>query len=638
MCGIAGFVHSGVGDEEAAALLRRMTDIIRHRGPDDDGHWVGDEVGLGMRRLSIIDVAGGQQPITNEDGSVLVVFNGEIYNYATLRRELEAAGHRFATNSDTETIVHAYEDDGPDFVRRLHGMFAIALWDRRRRRLVLTRDRFGKKPIHYAFDGRRLVFGSEIKSLLLAPELPRTLDPVAIGQYFTYGYIPAPRTAFAGIQKLPAATTLVYEDGAVALRRYWTLDFTPRCDDDEETAARRVRELLREAVRKRLISEVPLGAFLSGGIDSSAVVALMSQVSDERVKTFSIGFEEQDYSEVEYARTIARRYDTDHHEFVVRMDLLDVLPRLIWDFDEPFADESMIPTYYVSKLAREYVTVALSGDGGDEIFGGYNSYARAIQAEALASRFGPLRRLAPHVAALLPDGVRGKNRLRTLGDPPEQAFVETQTVYGAPMLARLLRPEFLAQGGDPRRITLDHFAEVPDLDFYPRMQHVDVECYLPYDILVKVDKASMLTSLEARAPLLDHELAEYVESLPVAVRNRGNEKKYLLKRAMRGLLPDEILDRRKMGFGVPLEHWLRADLKDLIHDVLDSQQARNRGVVDTGEVRRLLDDHQGRLQNHSRRIWAWLCFELWARMYLDGIDRPEDAMPRVRAASAAGTA
>lgn len=618
MCGIAGFVHSGLNAEDACALLHGMTDIIRHRGPDDDGSWLGDDAGLGMRRLSIIDVQGGKQPITNEDGSVVVVFNGEIYNYQQLRRELEATGHQFATNSDTETIVHAYEEDGLDFVRRLHGMFAIALWDRRRRRLVLTRDRFGKKPVHYAFDGRRLIFGSEIKSLLLAPGLRRELDPIGISQYFTYGYIPAPRTAFAGIQKLPAGHTLSFEDDRIHLHQYWQLDFTPRCTDDDETAAQRVRELLQEAVRMRLISEVPLGAFLSGGIDSSTVVALMSQVATERVKTFSIGFEEQDYSEVEYARLVARRYDTDHHELVVRLDLLDALPRLVWDFDEPFADASMVPTYYVSKLARDHVTVALSGDGGDELFGGYNSYLRGMQEVRLSQRVGPLRALGPLAGALLPDGMRGKNRLRNLGLPPEARFTEAASVLPTWLRQRMLRPDFVFQGeSDPRRAQLDRFAEVPTLDHFTRMQRVDVETYLPYDILVKVDKASMLTSLETRAPLLDHVLAEYVASLPHDVRNRGGQPKYLLKRAVRDLLPQENLSRSKMGFGLPVEHWLRADLRELTYDLLHSQPAQSRGVVDTQQVERLLADHQRRLRNHTQPIWTWLCFELWCRIYLD---------------------
>jgi asparagine synthase (glutamine-hydrolysing) len=640
MCGIAGFVNIGLDTEGASIVLRDMTGIIRHRGPDDDGHWLSDSAGLGMRRLSIIDVRGGKQPITNEDGSVIAVFNGEIYNYQQLRQELEAAGHQFATNSDTETIVHAYEDDGLDFVRRLRGMFAIALWDRHRRRLVLTRDRFGKKPIHYSVDNGRLIFGSEIKSLLLAPDMRRQLDPIAVNQYFTFGYIPAPRTAFAGILKLPAAHTLCFEDGRVSLQRYWQIDFTPQCTDDEETAARRVRELLTEAVRVRLMSEVPLGAFLSGGVDSSTVVALMSEIATEPVKTFSIGFEEQDYSEVEYARLVAKRYRTDHHEFVVRPNLLSVLPQLAWAFDEPFADASMVPTYYVSKLAREHVTVALSGDGGDELFGGYDSYVRGMRETRLSERAGPLRTLGPVMGSLLPDGMRGKNRLRNLGLPPEERFTEAASVVSTPLRHRLLQPEFVFHGtSDPRRVQLDCFAEEPGLDLFTRMQRVDVKTYLPYDILVKVDKASMLTSLETRAPLLDHVLAEYVASLPHEVRNRGGQPKYLFKRAAYDLLPRENLTRRKMGFGLPVEHWLRGDLRELANDLLSSQQARHRGVIDTRLVEQLLVDHQSRLRNYTRPIWTWLCFELWCRIYLDqtNVDTPALERGHQHAPTLAGT-
>lgn len=625
MCGIAGFVHPGLDVEGAEALLQRMTAIIRHRGPDDDGHWLGDDVGLGMRRLSIIDVAGGRQPIANEDGSVIAVFNGEIYNYQQLRHELEAAGHHFSTNSDTETIVHAYEDEGVDFVRRLRGMFAIAVWDRRRGRLVLARDRFGKKPLHYTTVGDRLVFGSEIKSLLLAPDVRRELDPAAVSQYFAFGYISAPRTAFLNIHKLPAAHTLTFEHGDVTLLPYWRLDFTPRSADDEETAVRTVRELLTEAVRIRLMSEVPLGAFLSGGVDSSAVVALMSQVSNQQVKTFSIGFEEQDFSEVEYARLVANRYDTDHHEFIVRMDLLEVLPRLIWAFDEPFADASMIPTYYVSQLARQHVTVALSGDGGDELFGGYHSYTRAMRDNLTSKRLGPLRTLGPVTAALLPDHMRGKKRLRALGMSPEERSVEAASIYAAEERIRLLQPEFLRAGSDPLQERVSCFSEVAALDFFTQMQAVDVARYLPYDILVKVDKASMFTSLETRAPLLDHVLAEYLASLPHSVRNPNERQKHLLKRAVRDLLPDENLQRRKMGFGIPIQHWLRGELNGLIWDLLRSQRARNRGVVDTKQIEHFLIDHQQGVRNHSRHIWSWLCFELWCRLYLDPSEVPEAA-------------
>lgn len=643
MCGIAGFVNLGLQGHLASELLHAMTDIVQHRGPDDEGHWLGDGVGLGMRRLSIIDVNGGKQPIMNEDGSVIAIHNGEIYNYQTVRRELEATGHRFLTNSDTETIVHAYEEDGLDFVRRLRGMFAIALWDRQRQRLVLARDRFGKKPLHYLYDGRRVIFGSELKSLLLAPEVPRDLDPAAITQYFTYGYIPAPRTALLGIQKLPPAHILTFEGGHVHLRRYWQLDFTPRITDDAETAVQRVRELLREAVRLRMISDVPLGAFLSGGVDSSSVVALMSELSPERVKTFSIGFEEQDYSELEYARLVAQRYDTDHHEFIVRLDVLDILPHLIWDFDEPFADASMVPTYYVSRLARQQVTVALSGDGGDELFGGYTRYARAVSQLALSQKVGPLCSLVSAASALVPEGMRGKNALRNLALEPEHWYTEQVSIFPTPLRARLLRPEFVERcQEDPRRAQLDRFADVPTLDYYTRLQHVDVATYLPYDILVKVDKASMFASLETRAPLLDHVLAEYVAALPHAVRNRAGQQKYLLKRALHAALPPEVLNRRKMGFGLPVEHWLRGELKDLTWDLLHSQQATARGIVDIQFIRRLLLDHQHRTRNHDLRIWAWLCFELWCRMYLDRSDVPELAStaskPRDRGVASASSA
>jgi asparagine synthase (glutamine-hydrolysing) len=596
-----------------------MTDIITHRGPDEDGHWLGDGVGLGMRRLSIIDLSGGQQPITNEDGSVLVVFNGEIYNYRELRADLERAGHHFATNSDTETIVHAYEEDGLDFPRRLHGMFAIALWDRKRQRLVLVRDRFGKKPLYYAHDGQRFIFGSEMKSLLLAPNLPRDLDPHAIGEYFTFGYISSPRSALASVAKLPAAHTLTFEQGRVDLRRYWSLDFTPRSPDDAEAAARRVRELVLAAVRKRLISEVPLGAFLSGGVDSSIVVAAMSQVGTERVKTFSIGFEEESHSELEYARLVAQRYDTDHHEFIVRPDLLDVLPRLVWTFDEPFADASMVPTYYVSKMARQHVTVALSGDGGDELYGGYRRYTRAMDDIRLARKLGPMRPLASVAGAVMPEGMKGKNRLSSLASDPAEHYVELLSIFPSHVRSRLLLPEYRFSGADdPRQVQLRHFADAHDLDFYTRMQHTDVQGYLTEDILMKVDKASMATSLEARAPLLDHELAEYVASLRHEVRNPGEQKKYILKKAMADLLPEQTLTRSKMGFSLPVDGWLRGPLRDLAWDTLTSQRAANRGVLDPHEVRRLLDAQRSEARNNGSRIWAMLCFELWCRAYLDG--------------------
>src|SRR5947209_13867606 len=410
MCGIAGFIDGERHSELAEQLIDRMCEVIRHRGPDDQGVWVGDGAALGMRRLAIIDVAGGHQPIFNEDESILVVFNGEIYNYYELQQELQVHGHHFRTNSDTEVIVHAYEEYGDDCVKHLRGMFTFAIWDRKRQRLLAARDRFGKKPLNYYWDGHRLIFGSEIKSILEAG-IPREVNHIALDEYLVYCCVPAPNTLFRGVMKLPAAHILVYENRQISTKRYWELPFTPTCRDDEATAIERTRALLKEAVEVRLMSEVPLGAFLSGGVDSSVVVGLMSSMMSQPVKTFSIGFEEDDYSELPYARQIANNFGTDHHEFLVRPDLVSVLPQLAWAYDEPFGDASVLPTYYVSKLAREHVTVALSGDGGDEIFGGYMSYQRELSISRIP---GFIRFLLGYGSMLMPDGMRGKRRLGSL--------------------------------------------------------------------------------------------------------------------------------------------------------------------------------------------------------------------------------
>src|SRR5437763_1105943 len=424
MCGIAGFIDVERSRENAEQLIDRMCQVIRHRGPDDQGVWVGNGVGLGMRRLSIIDLAGGQQPIFNEDRSILIVFNGEIYNYRELQKELQERGHRFTTNSDTETIVHAYEEYGDDCVKHLRGMFTFAIWDRKRQRLLAARDRFGKKPLNYYWDGQRLIFGSEIKSILEA-DIPREINHIALDEYLVYRCIPTPHTLFKDVMKLPAAHILIYENGQISTKRYWDLPFTPTCQDDEATAIERTRELLKEAVQVRLMSEVPLGAFLSGGVDSSIVVALMSQMLAQPVKTFSIGFEEDDYSELPYARQVARHFGTDHHEFFVKPELVSVLPQLAWAYDEPFGDASMLPTYYVSKLAREHVTVVLTGDGGDEIFGGYSRYAReyAINRTSII-----LRLLQGYGSLLLPEGMRGKKRLGNIHRDLPTRYVKTEAL------------------------------------------------------------------------------------------------------------------------------------------------------------------------------------------------------------------
>jgi asparagine synthase (glutamine-hydrolysing) len=616
MCGIAGFIDVERSRDSATQLIDCMCKVIRHRGPDDQGVWVGDGAALGMRRLSIIDLAGGHQPIFNEDQSNLVVLNGEIYNYRELQKDLQERGHHFRTNSDTETIVHAYEEYGDDCVKHLRGMFTFALWDRNRQRLLAARDRFGKKPLNYYWDGQRLIFGSEIKSILEAG-IPREVNPIALDEYLVYRCVPAPNTLFKGVMKLPAAHILVYEDGQICTKRYWELPFTPTCKDDEATAIERTRALLREAVEVRLMSEVPLGAFLSGGIDSSIVVGLMSQVMSQPVKTFSIGFEEDDFSELPYARQVANHFGTDHQEFFVRPELISVLPQLAWAYDEPFADSSMLPTYYVSKLAREHVTVVLTGDGGDEIFGGYTHYRR----EWFISRIPPIvRSLLGFGSRFMPDGMRGKKRLGSLPrDLPTRAS-QSGMLFRADLRSSMYSPEYFAQVCDhnPYQRLISEFRAVSDLDVTAQLQYVDVRAYLANDILVKVDKASMFNSLETRAPLLDQYLVEYVASLPSAIRTRNGTLKYLLKKAAANLLPAEILARGKQGFGVPIKHWFRGDLNGYAYDLLLSPRAQQRGIFDPEFIRNLLKAHaRTTLVNHSDAIWTLLCLELWFQVYMD---------------------
>jgi asparagine synthase (glutamine-hydrolysing) len=616
MCGIAGFIDAERSRENAEQLIDRMCQVIRHRGPDDQGVWVGEGVALGMRRLSIIDLAGGHQPIFNEDQSILVVLNGEIYNYRELQKELQERGHHFRTNSDTETIVHAYEEYGDDCVKHLRGMFTFALWDRKRQRLLAARDRFGKKPLNYYWDGQRLIFGSEIKSILEAG-IPREINPIALDEYLVYRCVPAPNTLFKGVMKLPAAHILVYENGQISTKRYWELPFTPTCRDDEATAIERTRALLKDAVEVRLMSEVPLGAFLSGGIDSSIVVGLMSSVMSQPVKTFSIGFEEDDFSELPYARQVARRFGTDHHEFFVRPERISVLPELVWAYDEPFADSSMLPTYYVSKLAREHVTVVLTGDGGDEIFGGYTHYRR----EWLISRIPPiLRSLLGFASRFMPDGMRGKRRLGSLPrDLPTRAS-QSGRIFRVDLRSSMYSPEYFARVCDhnPYERLISEFQAVSNLDVTAQLQYVDVRAYLANDILVKVDKASMFNSLETRAPMLDQYLVEYVASLPSTIRTHNGVLKYLLKKVAADLLPAEIVTRRKQGFGVPIKHWFRGDLNDYAYELLLSPRAQQRGIFNPEFIRDLLQAHaRTTLVNHSDAIWALLCLELWFQTYMD---------------------
>jgi len=621
MCGIAGIVRAP-GEAPSRESLEAMGGALAHRGPDEATLAFYGRAGFSFRRLSIIDVAGGAQPIDNEDGRCHVVLNGEIYNHLELRAELEAHGHRFRTHCDVETVVHGYEEWGDAVARRLRGMFAFALWDESRQRLLLARDRLGKKPLVYHEANGEIAFASELRALLRAPGVPREADVAAIHEYLTYQYVPHPRTAFAGVAKLPPAHLLVFEDGRSRIERYWSLSFRPPLAIDETEAASEVRRLLRDAVKVRLMSEVPLGAFLSGGLDSSAVVALMAEF--HRVKTFSIGFEEDVFDERPFAALVARRYGTEHHEFVVRPDATEVLPRLVEHYGEPFADSSALPTWYLARLTRQHVTVALDGDGGDELFAGYDRY-RALAAYRLMARLPAGRGLA-HAIANRAAGIglpaRARRLLAAASSTPEESYARTVSVFAPEETRALYTPEMIARtkGVDPYDGLRRAFAASDAADLLGRTLHVDTLTYLPDDLLVKVDIATMAHGLEARSPLLDHPLVEFAARLPSRLKLRGSCGKRVLRRAAADLLPAPILRRRKAGFGVPIGRWFRGELRGYLEDVLLSMAARSRGFFDPAAVRALVRSHVAGLRDRSAQLWALLMLELWCRRFLDAPD------------------
>src|SRR3990172_4397144 len=632
MCGIAGIVNV-TGRPVDEALLRAMTTVQAHRGPDGEGFARSGGAGLGHRRLAIIDLATGDQPMASDDGTIRIVFNGEIYNFRDLRRELESSGARFRTTSDTEVILKAYEAYGPGCVSRLRGMFAFAILDERARRLFLARDRAGIKPLVYAWDGRRLLFASEIKGILEDHGVPRELDREALGDYLTYHYVPAPRTIFKAIRKLPPASTVVQslDGGEPVVFRYWTLRLDPDHGPTEQEWIERLRAEMADAVQSHMVSDVPIGAFLSGGVDSGTVVALMAQASSAPIRTFSIGFDEADFDELRFARQVAARYGTDHYELVVKPNALDVLPKLAWHFDEPFADSSAIPTYYVSKITREHVTVALSGDGGDESFAGYRRYAQAL---GFHERFdqGPARLMRPLLrlaSRLLPVGAPGQALTGMLGAGPIERYFRLITYQRRETLRRLLSDELadLARSAaDPG--SFSRLASEGDAPYYvSTLQHIDIATYLPGDILAKVDGMSMAVSLESRVPLLDHRLMEFLATIPSTLKLRNGSGKYLLQRAMAQDLPGEILTRKKMGFGVPLGAWFRRELRDMTRDVLLGPRARQRGIFRASEVDSLLATHDAGRRDCSARLWSLVCFELWMRQW---VDRTPTAAPGAR--------
>jgi asparagine synthase (glutamine-hydrolysing) len=619
MCGIAGVLDfGGQADPE---LLARMCRAIEHRGPDARGVHVDGPAGLGIQRLAIIDVAGGDQPIFNEDRSVAVVLNGEIYNYLELREDLIARGHRFATSSDTEVLVHLYEEHGDAMVGRLRGMFAFAIWDRRGRRLFLARDRVGKKPLFWTEHGGVLRFASELSSLLQDPRIPRELDPRAVEAYLGLGYVPDPMCVLRGVHKLPPASTLAADDRGQRVERYWSLDYSNKLDIDEHEAAERLRDLIDEATRIRLMSEVPLGAFLSGGIDSSAIVAAMARHTSEPVKTFSIGFGQASYDETRFARAVAEQFSTDHREFRVEPEALSIMPRLARHYGEPFADPSAIPSFYLAELTSRHVTVALNGDGGDESFAGYTRYGRGnllLRLRGLRPLAAPLTRL-PEGPAQRSARTRIRRHASAIAKPPWEAYGMGIMIFEREQRARLLSPAFAAELGEfeaesvlaaPWRTSSAR--ELPD-----RMLDLDVQTYLAGDLLPKMDIATMAYSLEARSPFLDHVLMEFAAALPARMKLRGTRGKRILKQALRGTLPDEILDRPKMGFGVPLDHWFRHELRDLPAERLLDPAALERGYLRREEIERLIAEHHDGRADHSFRLWSLLQLDSWHREVAD---------------------
>jgi asparagine synthase (glutamine-hydrolysing) len=631
MCGIAGiFDYRGRRDADRR-LLRRMTDIIVHRGPDGDGFHYAPGVGLGHRRLAIVDLAGGDQPIYNEDHTVCIVYNGEIYNFQPLMTELSALGHVFRTRCDTEVIVHAWEEWGAACLDRLNGMFAFALLDERRETLFLARDRLGEKPLYYSFlsDGR-LLFASELKSLLCCPQLDRRLDPQAVEEFFALGYIPDPRSIYSGVHKLAPAHCLLIRRGEDPPQphAYWQLRFVDGSATRKEEAEEELISRLHQSVRMRMIADVPLGAFLSGGVDSSAVVAMMAGLQAEPVSTFSISFGTKGFDESPYAAMIAGRYDTDHHLRAVDPDSFDLLDRLAAIYDEPFGDSSALPTLRVCAVARENVTVALSGDGGDEVFAGYRRYRwhcveerlrRVIPQGLRGPLFGALGALYPKLD-WAPRPLRAKATLEELARDTDEAYFASVSVCSDDLRRRLFSPALTAelQGYNAVEVLKEHMAQCGSEDPLSRVQYADIKTYLPGDILTKVDRASMASSLEVRVPLLDHTLVEWAARLPPRLKLRGREGKYVFKSALEPYVPPEILYRPKQGFAVPLAAWFRGPLRQRLRASLSGPVLCESGLFDEAAIAALLDQHQSGERDHSAALWTLSMFESFLRRIHSG--------------------
>jgi asparagine synthase (glutamine-hydrolysing) len=627
MCGITGFVVKD-GRRPERFVLESMNAAIFHRGPDEDGFFIDDHAALAMRRLAIIDLAGGQQPIWNADRTKCIFFNGEIYNYQELRKGLDERGHEFYTNSDTEAIVHLFDEYGPDCLQHLRGMFAFAIWDTVEHSLFLARDRVGKKPLLYSHQTNGdLIFGSEFRALLRHPAVSRDVEPEAIDAYLAYSCVPAPLTAFKAIRKLEPGHWLRWKDGSIETKRYWLPNFSKKIKISETEALEETTRLLRESTRLRMISEVPLGAFLSGGVDSSVIVALMAQESSTPVKTFSIGFEEEDFSELKYARMVAEHVGAEYNEFVVKPNALEILPTLVEHYGEPYADSSAIPTYYVAHETRKHVTVALNGDGGDESFGGYERYAAMRIAEKYHRIPAMLRKaFVEFPVSLVPTSELKRSRFRdgkrflaAASLPRVERYFRWSSAFDREAKKDLYTRDFRHEidSTDASRFLEHWFSTANGSGIVDATMLVDQMTYLPNDLLVKVDIASMANSLEARSPFLDHKVIEFAASLPESLKLSGMETKPFLKTIAASLVPKEAVYRRKMGFGVPVGKWFRGEMKDFVREVLLSERSRNRGVIRPEMLQRYVDEHTSGSRDHAFKIWALLMLELWYQRFID---------------------
>ena len=626
MCGIVGKYNFGSGEPVAPELITRMKDTLVHRGPDDSGIYTDGAVGLGHRRLSIIDLSPlGRQPMSSADGKIWITFNGEIYNFMELRQDLKQKGYQFRSKSDTEVLIYLYREFGDHCVDYLRGMFAFAIWDKDHRRMFLARDRVGKKPLYYYTDGKTLIFGSELKAILEDDSVVRQINYQAVADYFKYLYIPDPKTIYENIHKLEAGHFMICDRKGIRKEQYWDVSFAGPRTTCFEDACEQLLGTIEESVRLRMISDVPLGAFLSGGIDSSLVVDLMSQQSNTPVTTCSIGFDSEMYDEVRYAGIVAEKFNTDHHEFTVRENAADIIPKLPGYFDEPFADSSAVPTFFVSKLARQKVTVALAGDGGDENFAGYQKYSMDDVENRLRSKFSPgvRKTVFPVVADFMAMWhfrlmQRGKSLMTTLSNDPDYGFFLSNTEFEDRLWKKTVNADTLRKigGYDPFEVTRRHYNKSDAPDHFSKILYTDLKTYLNGDILVKVDRMSMAHSLEVRAPLLDHHVIEFAASLPLWMKYHQGEKKHILKEIFKDRLPHSILYRKKMGFSVPLGEWFRSEIKALATETLLDKSAHINAFFKPIAVKKIWNQHQNRSRNHGTILWALLMFELWAQQSL----------------------